>query len=99
MDNGILIGTSVQLCPVCGMPHPVEERVRRAEADICGVHFWYEERFFFCGRIKNEFSGVFMSMDMLSENRLSEKNAYRNIKGLPPSHWAEPSRNSWLQGD
>lgn len=76
MESYILIKKIHMECPLCGRTHEIEERGRTTMTIIKGDEVTYEERFYFCanaGEAENEFENG----DMVNENLLKARNAYR----------------------
>lgn len=68
-------------CPLCDKVHELEERKRTTTTIIKGEEVTYEERFYFCKNADEE-ENEFETADMLNENLLRARNAYRIKKGM-----------------
>ncbi|MCR4933053.1 MAG: DUF4065 domain-containing protein [Lachnospiraceae bacterium] len=68
-------------CPLCDKVHELEERKRISVVDIKGEEIHYEERYFFCSNADEE-ENEFMTGEMMNENLLNARNAYREKHGL-----------------
>ncbi len=85
MDSYFIIKKVHMNCPLCEKTHELEERKRVNTIVIKGVEVSYEERFYFCAN-SDEDENEFESGEMLNENLLNARNAYRVKKGLLTSN-------------
>lgn len=69
-------------CPLCGKEHNLEIRERIATTIIKEEEVEYNEIYYFCENENTEF----VTGKMLDANLLNAKNAYKRMKGLPPSN-------------
>lgn len=81
-------------CPLCDKVHELEERKRTTTTIIKGEEVTYEERFYFCANA-DEDENEFETTDMLNENLLNARNAYRIKKGMLTSDEIVEIRNSY----
>ena len=84
-DKAITTNGHVMMeCPLCGKTHCVEKKLQITHAIIKGEKIQYQECFFICGNSKlgeNEF----IPADVMDENLLAARNAYRMAHGMPSS--------------
>lgn len=76
MESCTLIRKIHMECPLCGKTHEIEERKRTTMTILKGDEVTYEERFYFCANV-DEDENEFENGDMVNENLLNARNAYR----------------------
>lgn len=81
MEATVLIRKTHMECPLCDKVHEIEERKRTATTIIKGEEVTYDERFYFCANVDEE-ENEFETSNMMNENLLNARNAYRVKKGL-----------------
>jgi putative zinc finger/helix-turn-helix YgiT family protein len=68
-------------CPLCGKTHCVERKLQLAHAIVKGEKVHYHELFFVCGNCE-EGENEFVPSDVMDENLLAARNAYRVAHGM-----------------
>ncbi len=71
-------------CPLCGKTHYVEKKLQITHAIVKGEKIQYQECFFICGNSKFA-ENEFIPADVMDENLLAARNAYRTAHGMPSS--------------
>ncbi|MBN2796458.1 MAG: DUF4065 domain-containing protein [Clostridia bacterium] len=72
-------------CPVCGVTHMVEKRLRETQALFKGEVVNYEEVYFLCDKADDE-ENEFVPAKVMDSNLLKVRDAYRKAKGLLTSY-------------
>ena len=85
METSCLIRKVYMNCPICDKLHEVEERKKNCAIIIKGEEVTYEARFYFCANT-DEDENEFESGEMVNENLLNARNAYRVKMGLLTSN-------------
>lgn len=86
MNDNYLIEKVERDCPLCNKVHFVEKRKRVGEMLIKNEVTNYEEVYFFCPESVDYEEDEFVSADLMDQNLLSAKNAYRKNHGLLTSY-------------
>lgn len=68
-------------CPICDSIHSIEKRKRLTQAIVKGEVVDYEEVYFLCP-VSDEEENEFVSAEIMDENLLRARDAYRTLKGL-----------------
>lgn len=82
MNNYLILSTEQMDCPICGTTHFVEKRSRTTNAVIKGTVVSYEEIYFFCASDSENDECEFVPAEVMDENLLRARDAYRTQKGL-----------------
>ncbi len=72
-------------CPLCGKTHLVEKKLQLAHAIVKGEKVYYHELFFVCGNCEDG-ENEFVPADVMDENLLAARNAYRSAHGMFTSY-------------
>jgi len=94
MNNSTLLRKIHMDCPICGMTHEVEERIRHATVKLKDVPVSYDERYYFCENASED-ENEFAPAGMADENLLNARNAYRIQRGLLTSDEIVAIRESY----
>lgn len=81
-------------CPICGDIHEIDEMSRTTTTIIKGEKVTYNESFYYCA-YADEDENEFEIGDMINENLMNARNAYRIKKGLLTSHEIVEIRESY----
>ncbi len=93
MENYKLLKKEIMLCPICGEEHEIELRESNATMTIKEEEITYKEKYYFCGNsIENN---CFTKDNMIFENLLTAKDAYRKEKNLLTSKEIKEIRNKF----
>src|SRR5690554_232861 len=68
-------------CPICGKTHLVEKKKRLTQALLKGEAVDYEQIYYSCNRCGKE-DNEFVPAEIMDENLLRARDAYRVKKGL-----------------
>ena len=81
MERGTLKKRIIMECPLCDKVHEVEERTRNTAITMKGEKVHYRESFYFCAN-SNEEECEFETGNMMNENLMAARNAYRKEHNL-----------------
>ena len=68
-------------CPICNNSHPLEKRKRVTQGIVKGEIIDYEEVYYLCS-MSDEEENEFVPGNVMDENLLRARDAYRTLKGL-----------------
>ncbi len=94
MSKGILVRTFERDCPICNEVHLIEERKKIERIIFKEVEVEFEKHYFICNLTK-ESENKFVSAELMDENLLRARNAYRIRKGLLTSNEIVNIRNKY----
>lgn len=81
METVVLIRKIHMECPLCDKIHEIQERKRTTVTLIKEQEIMYDERFYFCANADDD-ENEFETGEMMNENLLNARNAYRRKMGL-----------------
>ena len=87
-------GQVMMECPLCGKTHSVEKKFQLAHAIVKGENVHYHEMFFVCGD-SEEGENEFVPADVMDENLLAARNAYRSAHGMFTSNMIVDLRRNY----
>lgn len=97
MNNYLIVSREQMDCPICGTNHLVEKRSRTTSAVVKGTVVPYQEIYFFCDVDDENEECEFVPAEIMDENLLRARDAYRTSKGLlTSSQIAEIRKNYGL---
>jgi putative zinc finger/helix-turn-helix YgiT family protein len=85
MNNDYLISTIERDCPFCNKVHSLEQRKRLSQSIVKDEIVDYEEVYFLCS-LTDEEDNEFVSADIMDDNLLKARDAYRRKKGFLTSN-------------
>ncbi len=85
MNNDYLLNTVQMDCPVCNTIHSLEQRKRLTQSIVKDEPVDYEEFYFLCPLGDDE-ENEFVSAELMDNNLLKARDAYRQKKGLLTSN-------------
>lgn len=85
MSNDVLISKIEMECPLCGEKHFVEKRLRKSKANIKNQIVEFPETYYVCTNADVE-ENEFVPSNILDQNLLNARNAYRIKNGLLTSY-------------
>lgn len=85
MSKDCLISVVERDCPICNKIHSLEKRKRLTQGIVKGEIVDYEEIYYLCP-ISGEEENEFVPADIMDENLLRARDAYKTLKGLLTSN-------------